>query len=137
MSSAKQKGFVPILILVFVLAVAGVSGIYFYWKNTDNPQVTPEVSLPTPQKDLTLTLESPTDGTLATDGQIMVKGKTLPNTTVAFYTDIDDGSIESDSSGNFMGNVRLGEGINTLTVTAFSDDGNEKTTSMDVVYDKK
>ena len=84
---------------------------------------------------LTLNLESPADETIVVSDRITVKGKTLPKTTVVFYTDSDANSIESDASGYFEGTINLSSGINTLTVEAFADNGEEKSISLDIVYD--
>jgi len=54
---------------------------------------------------------------------------------LVFYTEDDENTVEADSKGNFTGSVRLAEGINTLVVTAFSDDGQEKSISLNVIND--
>ena len=124
-----QKGFAHILVLLMLLVAVGATGIVYY-KNAHEPVVsTPQVySLP-------LSLDSPADGALITDDRIALKGRTKPNTTVAFYSDIDENSVESDSYGNFEGSIGLAEGINPLTVTAFDENGNEKSLAVDIVND--
>jgi hypothetical protein len=88
------------------------------------------------KKPLTLTIQSPTDASVLSDNVITVKGVTLPNTTVMFYTESDENSVESDASGNFEGEINLENGINTLIVWAFADTGEEKSMIMDLVYDE-
>lgn len=126
---SSQRGFAHILVLLAVLVAVGAIGIVYY-QNAREPVVsTPQVpSLP-------LSLDSPAEGALITDNKIAVKGRTKPNTTIAFYSDIDENSVESDSYGNFEGSVGLAEGINTLTVTAFDENGNEKSLAVDIVND--
>lgn len=67
--------------------------------------------------------------------QVVVKGKTLPNTAVVFYTDNDQNSVESDTNGQFEGTIALSSGINSLIVTAYAENGEEKSTTLDLVYD--
>lgn len=126
-----QKGIIPVIALILILAIAaaGILAYYYFTAGQGNPV------LPVSQNTLTLALESPIEDTLITDNRVLVKGKTLPGTTVAFYTDADTNSVEADASGNFEGTVGLVEGINTLTITAFSENGEEKSTTMDIVND--
>lgn len=128
-----EKGIVAVLALVVILALAGVLafGYYYYQNNLSGQPI-----LPVSQTSLTLTLNSPVDGTLITNDQVMVKGKTLPGTTVAFYTDTDENSVEADAYGSFEGTIGLVKGINTLTVTAFGESGDEKSVTVDVVNDE-
>jgi hypothetical protein len=101
------------------------------------PPVVQEKKEVTVKPPLTLTLESPTEDTVVVDSTIEIKGSTTPNTTVAFFTETADGTVESDAAGNFSGMIELEDGINTLTVTAYAEDGEEKTIVMDVVYDSE
>ncbi len=103
-----------------------------------NRAISPEFTLPKiVQPKLSLTLESPASGDIVLDDLVLVKGKTLPQTTVVFYTETDENSMESDSQGNFEGTLTLEIGINTLTVTAFAENGEEKTITLDLVYDEE
>ncbi len=84
---------------------------------------------------LFLKLESPVDSSIVEENQIIVRGKTLPNTTVVFFNEENQNFSQSDNTGQFEGKLSLIDGINTLTVTAFTAGGEEKTTSLDLVYD--
>lgn len=84
-----------------------------------------------------MNLESPTQNTEAVDGEVLIKGKTLPNTTVVLFNNTDEMVIESDSSGGFASNMVLAEGENAITVTAFKDNGEEKTLSVSINYNSK
>ncbi|MDP3998732.1 MAG: hypothetical protein Q8P89_03915 [bacterium] len=122
-------------ILITALVVIGAAVFFYVGKlGTQGP-----VSLPISQAPkstaLDLLIESPSDETLAEDSQIVVKGKTQPNTVVAFFTEVDQNSVESDSQGKFEGTIGLAEGINTLNITAFGEDGVEKNTALNIVYD--
>lgn len=120
--------------IVLVLVVLAGAGAYFFLKPQPAQIQLPVANNPLKQE-IFLNLETPSENTLAAENQIEVKGKTLPNSTVAYYTDNDAGTVVSDQSGNFAGNLVLEEGINTLTVTAFSDEGTEKSITLDLVND--
>lgn len=93
---------------------------------------------PKPQtKPLILSLETPAEGQLLTEEEILVKGKTLPNLPVIFFTETDANSTESDNLGNFEGKIKLNEGINTLTVTVFNEKGEEKSSTLTLVYNQQ
>ena len=100
--------------------------------NTETQAVTPKVA-----QELALNIDSPTDGTVLASNVATIKGKTLPNITVAYYSDTDDGTVDSDASGNFEGTLKLANGINTVTITAFGNGGEEKSTTMTIVYNSE
>lgn len=83
-----------------------------------------------------VSLESPKEDTVVVDDKVEVNGKTLPGTVVFVYTEDDVYSVESDEAGNFNIEILVNEGINTVTLTAFSENGEEQSIYFDVVYDK-
>lgn len=121
-----QGGFAPILLL-FIVALAVIAVLYYGKSQISIPS-------PTPESQLTLTLESPNEKTLVADDQVLVKGKTLPNTTVVLYNETDELVLESDTEGFFQTLLQVGKGGNLLTVTAFGDDGSEKTLNVELAY---
>jgi len=141
-SSPKKKTPVIFLILIpVILALLGVvayEGYLYYQANLASQESdivikakpTAKVQIP-----LTLDLESPTEGSLITDNKVLVKGKTLPGAIITVFSDNKDTSLESDVAGNFSGEITLNNGINTLTVTAFSEDGQEKSLEVNLVND--
>mgnify|MGYP001595727670 FL=1 len=131
MDKNSEKGVVPVLVLVAILVAFG-AGAIIYYKN-----IYKESSIPGSQvSPLLLSLESPADGTVMTGSKVSIKGKTSPGATVVFYSDAEENSVDSDSYGNFEGSIGLTEGINTITVTAFAENGDEKSLSLDIVNDK-
>jgi|SRR3989344_461879 len=128
--TSSQKGAMHILVLLLILA--GLGGLGFLYYNSTYKSST---LIPSSTSQLTLTLNSPTEGEVIKDNKIQVKGKTNPNATVAIYTDSDMNSIEADSYGNFEGIIGLVSGINTVTVTAFAENGDEKSLALDIVND--
>ena len=130
MDKISEKGVVPIIALVVVLVAAGIIAVVYY-KSTYKISTAPSSEV----SPLQLTLESPIEGTLTVDNQVLVKGKTSPGATVVFYTDENENSVEADLYGNFEGKIMLADGINTVTVTSFAENGGEKTLSVDIVND--
>lgn len=136
--SAVQVG---VALGIAVIVMGGIAGGYYYLGRSV-PAVRPTVAArPVPeaagQTQLGLDLTSPADGMVSTGNMLQVTGKTLPNIPIVFFTDTHDGSVNSDAQGNFSGTIQLDSGINTLAVMASTQDGQEKTITMDVVYDNQ
>lgn len=87
------------------------------------------------QSPVFLSLQSPSDNQIITGKKFIVKGKTLPKSTVVIFTENNVNSIESDSNGNFRESIELSSGLNKLTVSAFTPNGEEKKVALDIVYD--
>ena len=128
-----SKKFWFFLIANFLLIVlAGVS-FYLIIKTPLEKSLLPENIKPP----LFLSLESPTEKTIVSGDQITVKGKTLPSSAVVFYTETNQGSAQSDVSGQFEDKLILGKNSSRLTVTAFSDWGEEKTVTFTLTSKNK
>ncbi len=84
------------------------------------------------QTPLFLALDSPKTQTTVVNGELLVKGRTLPKTTVFIYSDTDETSLLSDSKGNFEGTVVVGEQGGLVRITAFSDNGEELSKTVEV-----
>lgn len=136
-SQSSPKTRILFLIIPLLIIALGAAGLVFY-----------QMFLKTPSKDkvaqkteevlpLTLTVTSPSDNSVITESLLTIKGVTTPNTTVLLYTEENDNSVESDENGNFTSQINLVDGINTLTVTAFSANGEEKTIAYNLVYDNQ
>lgn len=134
-----KKSIAPrVALLIFAVVIFSLSALATFYVIK-----TPQPALPTPTpaavqptiKPLFLSLASPTADTLVTDDQVTIKGETLPNTTVTFYTEENQESTESGSNGKFEGQIALVSGINTLIVSAFAESGEEKSLTLDLVYD--
>lgn len=131
--SNSQKGFAPILILM-IISVLAIGGYLYLTKfNTANLPSLPQQPFSESPK-FFLSLESPNSNTVAVNDQALIKGKTLPNTTIVMYNETGEAALESDQNGNFQGMLQLLPGDNVLTVTAFSDNGDEKSLNINIVY---
>ena len=100
-------------------------------------QAPPTTGIVMQQELFTLSLENPKDGDLIASNKLTSRGKTLPNTTVALFTESDQELVESNSLGVFEGELTLQAGINSLIVTAYGEDGDEKSLELDIVYDEE
>jgi hypothetical protein len=133
-SPTKSKfGSKTFFIIAGILVVSTIAITAYFQMQPKDQTATNTVAQAT--QPLTLTIANPTEDTIVENGTLTIQGTTLPNTTVLFYTDTADGSADSDASGNFEGTISLENGINTLTITAFSESGEEKSITMDIVYD--
>jgi len=133
------KKFSPFLLIVLGILVSLAAGIFIWFRPffAQQPPIA-QVTDPSPvTQALILELTSPVDGTLSVNQEILVMGKTLPNTTVMLFTETDEDSVVSDANGRFESTITLAEGINSLTVTVFGEDGTEKSQTMDLVYDSE
>lgn len=143
-SASKKK--TPVLVLILIPVILALLGViayegYLYYQTYLASQESDIVVKPKPttavQAPLTLDLESPTEGSLITNNKVLVKGKTLPGAIVTVFSDNQDTSLETDSTGNFIGEITLNNGINTLTITAFGDNGQEKSLEVNLVNDSE
>jgi len=117
--------------LIFI----GFLGIGFS-KLSKDLVVSTNVAVSQPQKaPLGLMLESPSADSVVTEGTVTVRGKTLPGSSVALFTENSENFVESNTEGKFEGEIGLSGGVNTLTVTVFSKEGEEKSLVYNLVYD--
>lgn len=129
-SFPKSRLFIIVIFLILI-AVGSYVAYQLYFKPAPATQ---EEVVKVP---LTLQVESPSDGMQIENNILVVNGKTSPNTTVAVFTDSDEKMVESNADGSFEATLMLRNGINTVTVTAFGEDGEEKSAIFDVIYDEE
>lgn len=131
----------PISKAVLIFACVGIIAIVatiaiILMRPQEEPGI-PVPAQPTQVPEVPLTLDSPSDQTLVVQNEILVSGTTMPDATVAVYTEDDEIILEADSTGRFETTVTLAPGINSLNVKAFSPTGEEKSVSLSVVYDNE
>ncbi|MCX6778724.1 MAG: helix-turn-helix domain-containing protein [Candidatus Magasanikbacteria bacterium] len=80
-----------------------------------------------------LILESPTEGQVILDSNLLVKGLTNPEMKVQ----INGVETVSDGEGNFSENVILNAGNNQIIVTVIKKHGRSQTVTRNVVYREK
>ncbi len=120
-----------LLSATFLVIISIISIFFLSSKLTSRSNITqvPTAAVQTP---LFLAIESPRGPVTAVDGEVLVKGKTLPYTTVMAYSDTDETSIDSDADGNFETSVIVGENGGLIGISAFSDTGEEKSEALNI-----
>ena len=79
-----------------------------------------------------LTIVSPTDGEITYENEIIISGKTDPETTVTVNEEI----IKNDEKGTFTQSVNLTPGINTLIIKAKNKHGKTTEEICHIIYKK-
>ena len=100
------------------------------------PTITPThtyTPTPTPAV-LLLEITQPKDGAQVSTGSITVSGKTIPGAVVSVAIDDTVAIADIDQDGNFSVTVNLEEGPNLIEVVASDQLGNEKSSSIAVIY---
>lgn len=81
-----------------------------------------------------LTVVKPEDESLVSTDKITVSGTTEPGAQVVVIGEKSEVIIETDENGVFSTEINLTSGTNEITVTAYSNNGDEATKSILVVY---
>ncbi|MCL4397445.1 hypothetical protein M1403_00195 [Patescibacteria group bacterium] len=81
----------------------------------------PEVSGAT---GLALSLDQINDNISTSEANLSVSGKTVPVASVVVFSNADEKIASADASGNFKTTIKLEEGENNLSVTAFANQTN-------------
>lgn len=126
-----------IMIVVLLLLVLGAAAVYVLFTVQNKPSITTQIVPTATQKALFLTIDSPKGIVTAVAGEVIVKGKTLPNTTVIAYSDIDEASVDSDTQGDFETTVLVDEEGGLVRVTAYSQNGDETSHTADIQENKE
>ena len=100
------------------------------------PTITPtHTYTPTPTPTvLLLQITQPIDGAQVSTRDILVSGKTIPGAVVSVSIDDTVEIANVDQNGNFSVTVNLEEGPNLIEVVASDQLGNEKSSSIAVIY---
>lgn len=81
-----------------------------------------------------LTIVKPEDESLSSTAATTVSGTTEPGAQVVVIGEKSEEIIETDENGVFSTEVGLTNGTNEITVTAYSNNGDEVTKSILIVY---
>ena len=73
------------------------------------------------ESNIGLTLASPENFQVVTEGTISISGITKPNIWVGISSDVDDFLIKTDNDGGFSQKISLAEGVNEVLITAFDE----------------
>jgi len=100
---------------------------------TQTPSATPTPA-PTTTMALFLEITQPTDGAQVITSAVLVTGKTIPDAVVSASVDDAVEIANVDQNGNFSVTVNLEEGPNLIEVIASDLQGNEKSSTIAVIY---
>ncbi|MFZ5366264.1 MAG: hypothetical protein ACOZBZ_03125 [Patescibacteria group bacterium] len=102
------------------------------------PIVPEEVTAPTvevtPTPSFSLAISKPEDESIASTEKITISGTTEPGAFVVVIAEKGEEILETDEKGIFTGEVSLVSGTNEITVTAFSENGEEVSKTLNIVY---
>jgi hypothetical protein len=100
--------------------------------NNTTGEVAPPQTTPVPTiGEISLTISSPTNGTIVKKSTLTVSGTTVPRAEVA----VNETEVVADTKGNFSANITLDEGDNLIVITANDASGNLAETELTVTYD--
>lgn len=88
----------------------------------------------TPTPSFFLSIIKPENESVLNQQKITVSGSTIPNAELVILWESGESIIEADDTGNFSTEIGLISGINEINVTALSEDGEETTEIINVVY---
>lgn len=106
-------------------------------QNNQETTLTQTKNTPTPATSLFLTILKPDDHSITNLDKVIISGNTFANVPIVILGENSEKITQSDSSGNFDNETPLVLGVNEITVTAFSPDGEEITKNVDLVYSKE
>jgi len=87
-----------------------------------------------PSSQLSLVITSPEDNSIINKEKIVVSGKTSSEATVVITYEEGEKIIQTDENGNFSSEITLVGGANEIIVSAYDEEGNEVTKTLNLVY---
>lgn len=130
--------FVFSMLGIFIVSLLLLGGLYLFINQEtlkkEEMSTSPVTSEPV---SLTLNLSSPDEGQLAFEPDILIQGKTSPNSLVLLSAEEKDTTVETTHDGNFSFTLKLLTGLNNLTITVFDSLGNSKSESRMVYYSQE
>ncbi|KKS98094.1 MAG: hypothetical protein UV73_C0003G0036 [Candidatus Gottesmanbacteria bacterium GW2011_GWA2_43_14] len=129
----KKRDFRYLYLGLFILVLLIVASVFIIVPSLKkNEELSTTVTGREIPSNMFLTLEYPEADSIAVDQETLVKGRTLPGSTVLIFTDADEETVQSDSQGNFETTIVLSDTSDVLSVTAVSPQGEEKTLDLEI-----
>lgn len=88
---------------------------------------------PTPAG-FSLNILSPDDEALIDTSKTELKGSSVAKAIIVIVSEKEEKIIEADENGSFATEVSLVRGINEITITAFNQEGEKTSKTLNVVY---
>jgi len=126
----KERLFLSVGALVIGLIVAVVAFYLYQSAKVISPQKNrplTNITKPTPKSTFFLSLAEPRDEEVSNKRVITVSGKTEPKVTLLIYTQDSEETAISSNDGSFSTTIAIAGGVNKLSVTAASPNGEIQT----------
>ncbi|KKS64487.1 hypothetical protein A3A14_03890 [Candidatus Daviesbacteria bacterium RIFCSPLOWO2_01_FULL_43_38] len=127
--------FIISMLGIFITGLLVLGGLYLFLnQETLKKQevgISPVTSEPV---SLTLNLSSPDENLLVFEPDILIQGKTTPNSIVLLSATDKDIAVDTTPDGNFSLTLKLKQGLNNLNLTVFDPQGNSKSENRTVYY---
>jgi len=132
------KVFVISNLLILIIGLIFIYGLY-YFVNLDTLKNASNEYNPVTQEPISfnLTVSTPEDNTLSFDKNIVVSGKTSPDTTVIISVNDSISGFGTGIKEDFSKIINLTAGKNIINITAFDPQGNTKTEIRSVFYSEE
>lgn len=88
---------------------------------------------PTPPKHA-LTIDQPDNNSVVSSGELMISGKTTPQSTIAVVSEKNEYFTSSDESGLFSQKIELITGVNEIKMAALAPNEEQAEITLTVVY---
>ncbi len=128
-----------ILIILGILIILSATGVLtsvfiFHYPKAKQASILSSQPVTTKPLSLTLNVNNPDDNLLSFDGDLLVQGTTAPKASVVLNWEGQNQALQADQQGNFSATIKLDEGTNLLTITAFDEIGNSKFDKRMIFY---
>ena len=129
------KTFVISHLTILLLGLAFFGGLYYYLYPEKFQAAVTEYN-PVTREPISLFLEisSPEDDILVSDPNLVISGKTGPDTSVVISNNVTDVGLQAEKDGRFSKVFPLTPGANIIVINAFDSEGNSKTATKTVYF---
>jgi len=129
------KTFVISHLTLLLLSLAFFAGLYYILYPERFQAAVTEYS-PVTKEPLSLFLEisSPEDDILVSDGNLIISGKTGPDSTIIISSALGDTGLQAGSDGQFSKVFPLSPGPNIIEISTFDLEGNSKSVTKSVYF---
>ncbi len=122
----------PLTVILLVLVVLVSYMTVFLVRERNEQNLREALRRSTTPMPFYLTIDSPRATVAAINGEILVSGRTLPETTVMVYSDSDESITDSGPDGKFESTVLVGNNGGLVRITAISSSGEEKSETFSI-----
>jgi len=139
-----KKEILVAIVIGFILGLVITFGIWTannslkQGVNTQTKEITENEKTATPapsqEEKLSLEITSPSNNALVNQEKLEISGKTAPQATIAIVYEEGEKIAEADEKGNFSVEITLVGGSNEIGISAFDDQGNEASKTLNLVY---